>query len=213
MSLVEFAAIGFGIGVVTTAPVGPVNVLAVQHAAQRGFRSGLSVGLGAVAADVIYAAVAIFGVSAITNFIDSQYDLIRIVGGLVLILFGWKVLKAQPHLHGGEEFSVKKASSIGGDAAVAFFLVLTNPGAVFGFVAIMGALGELRPEHGDHAGAAAMVAGVALGATAWWAGLSAVVARYRSRINDRWLENANRVAGAVLIAFGGAIYLDLLVGG
>ena len=212
MSLLEFAAIGFGIGVVTTAPVGPVNVLAVQHAAQRGFRDGLAVGLGAVAADVIYATVAIFGVSAITNFVDSQYDLIRIVGGLVLILFGWKVLKTHPHLADSDQIKVKKPVSVRGDAAVAFFLVLTNPGAVFGFIAIMGALGDWRPAHGDHAGATAMVAGVALGAIAWWAALSATVSRYRNRINDLWLDRANKIAGAVLIAFGGAIYLDLLIG-
>ncbi|EFO34382.1 putative lysine exporter protein LysE/YggA [Roseibium sp. TrichSKD4] len=212
MTLLEYALIGFVIGILTTAPVGPVNVMAIQHAAQQGIRNGLTVGLGAVLADVIYASVAVFGVSAVTTFLDSQFDLIRIVGGLVLILFGLKVFATHPHLISDTDGADTPAPKVGGDMAVAFFMVLTNPGAAFGFVAIMGALGEWRPAHGDHVGAAVMVIGVALGATSWWAGLSALVARFKDKINDAWLDRANRIAGTILICFGVAIYVDLVFG-
>ena len=48
MSFFEYALIGFFVGILTTAPVGPVNIMAIQHAVHGGFRQGVFVGLGAV---------------------------------------------------------------------------------------------------------------------------------------------------------------------
>jgi len=206
VNLLEFAVIGFAIGIITSAPVGPVNIMAIQHAVQRGFRPGFTVGLGAMLADTVYAAVAIFSVSAVTSFIDTQVDLIKIIGGLVLILFGLKVINTHPQLTADAN---GKHRSIFGDMAAAFLMVLTNPGAAFAFVAIVGGLGDWRPESGDAVGALSMVAGVAAGASFWWAGLSAVVTKYRHTINDQWLDRANQIAGTILIGFGALIYADL----
>ncbi|MDN3718418.1 hypothetical protein QW131_02220 [Roseibium salinum] len=72
-----------------------------------------------------------------------------------------------------------------------------------------GALGDYRPEHGNHVGALVMVTGVAGGATSWWILVSAAVSHFRARINDRWLDRANHIAGVILIAFGALIYLNL----
>nr|WP_244318309.1 LysE family translocator [Roseibium hamelinense] len=203
----EYALIGFVIGVITTAPVGPVNVMAIQHAAQSGFRQGVFVGLGAVVADAIYAAVAVFGVSAITQFIEGQFDLIKIVGGALLIVFGIKVWNTHPHLADAADGDEK---GFWGDATAAFFMALTNPGTVLAFVAIFGGLGDLRPKHGDIFGKLIMVAGVAGGATTWWVFVSGMVTRFRGGIDDSWLDKANHIAGTILVVFGALIYADLL---
>lgn len=209
MSVLEFALIGLAIGVITTAPVGPVNIMAIQHAAQQGFRQGLYVGLGAVIADAIYAAAAIFGVSAVTRFVEGQFALIETAGAALLVLFGLKIMKTHSHLDRDAGGRVK---GIWGEVTAAFFMVLTNPGVVLAYVAIVGSLGQWRPQPGDHAGALAMVLGVVLGAAAWWALLSALVTRFSARIDDRWLDRANRIAGFVLIAFGLVIGANLIFG-
>lgn len=206
MTFLEYLIIGFLIGVVTTAPVGPVNVMAIQHAVRSGFRHGVYVGLGAVVADTIYAGAAIFGVSAITKFIEGQFDLIEIVGGALLIIFGLKIWNTHPHLEDGED---RKEHGFLGDATAAFFMAITNPGTILAFVAIFGGLGHLRPAHDDYAGALIMVAGVTAGACSWWVFISATVTHFRSRIDDAWLDRANHIAGAVLCIFGGLIYLKL----
>lgn len=206
VTFVEYVLIGFFVGIITTAPVGPVNVMAIQHAVYGGFRQGVYVGLGAVVADTIFAAVAIFGVSAITNFIEGQINLIEIVGGALLIVFGLKIWNTHPHLdkdgNGWERGFL-------GDATAAFFMAITNPGTVIAFVAIFGGLGEFRPPAGDHFGALVMVSGVACGATTWWVAVSAAVSHYKARIDDRWLDRANHIAGLVLVVFGALIYLKL----
>ncbi|WP_417671910.1 LysE family translocator [Roseibium sp.] len=187
-----------------SAPVGPVNIMAIRHAIQRGAREGTLVGIGAVAADTIYAAIAVFSVSAVTHFIEGQVDLIKIIGGVLLILFGARVFVSHPHLEKSGQ-----SASVWSDATGAFFLTLTNPGAVLGFVAIIGGLGSWRPAPGDAVGALGIVAGVALGATGWWAFVSTLVSRFSAHLDDRWLERANRIAGTLLVLFGLGIFIDL----
>jgi threonine/homoserine/homoserine lactone efflux protein len=206
LSFLEFALIGFAIGIITTAPVGPVNIMAIQHAAQQGFRQGLYVGLGAVVGDAIYAAAAIFGVSAVTRFVEGQFDLIKAAGAILLIGFGLKIMNTHPHLERDEGGGIK---GLWREATAAFFMVLTNPGVVLAYVAIVGGLGQWRPQPGDHSGALSMVLGVALGAASWWAVLSAVVTRFSAKIDDHWLDRANHIAGYILIAFGLVIGADL----
>ncbi|MCX2723734.1 LysE family translocator [Roseibium salinum] len=206
MTFLEYAVIGYFVGILTSAPVGPVNIMAIQHAVHSGFRQAVYVGLGAVMADSIFATAALFGISAVTNFIEGQFDLIEIVGGGLLIVFGIRIWNTHPHLD--KEGNVRDHGFLG-DAAAAFFMAITNPGAVLAFIAIFGALGDYRPEHGNHVGALVMVTGVAGGATSWWILVSAAVSHFRARINDRWLDRANHIAGVILIAFGALIYLNL----
>ncbi|MBN9669207.1 LysE family translocator [Roseibium aggregatum] len=206
MTFFEYALIGYFVGILTTAPVGPVNVMAIQHAVHSGFRQGVYVGLGAVVADTIFAAVAIFGVSAVTNFIDNRAGMIEVVGGALLFVFGLKIWNTHPHLHrNGDDAK----HGFWGEATAAFFMAITNPGAIFAFLTIFGSLGDLRPAHGDHVGALVMVSGVAGGAVSWWMFVSFVVSHYKARIDDKWLDRVNHIAGSVLILFGGLIFLDL----
>lgn len=206
MTFLEYVLIGFFVGILTTAPVGPVNIMAIQHAVRGGFRQGVFVGLGAVVADTIYAAVAIFGVSAVTNFIEGRFNLIEIIGGALLIVFGIKIWNTHPHL---DKDGNGREHGFLADAAAAFFMAITNPGAVLAFVAIFGGLGDFAPEHGNHFGALIMVAGVAGGATSWWMVVSAAVSHFKTRIDDHWLDRANHIAGAILVVFGVLIYLKL----
>ncbi|WP_428644401.1 LysE family translocator [Roseibium sp.] len=207
MTFLEYALIGYVIGILTTAPVGPVNIMAIQHAVHSGFRQGVYVGLGAVLADSIFAACAIFGVSAVTNFIDNQFYLIEMIGGVLLLGFGIKIWHTHPHIH---KDGNGKRRGFWGEATAAFFMAITNPGAIFAFIAIFGVLGDYRPAHGNHLGALTMVAGIACGATSWWVVVSASVSHFKHRIDDHWLDRINHIAGVLLIAFGGLIYLNLV---
>lgn len=208
MALPEYVVIGYFVGLLTTAPIGPVNVMAIRHALHNGFRHGVFVGLGAVIADTFYALVAIFGVTEVTQFIEGRFDVIELFGGALLILFGLRIWRTRPHMATTGE---SREQSYLADTTAAFFLAITNPGAVLAFIAIFGALGDHRPAHGDTLGALVMAAGVAIGATSWWLFVSAAVTRFKARIDDAWLGRINHIAGFVLIAFGLLLYLDLTI--
>lgn len=198
---------GVVIGIVTSAPVGPVNIMTIRHAALRGWKEGIVVGSGAVLADTLYAAVAIFGISAVTQFIEGHASWIKLAGALLLTGFGLRIMMTHPHIETQEQEGMQ---GMGRDAAAAFLMTLTNPGAVLGFIAIIGGLGDWRPGPEDHTGSLAMVCGVLLGALSWWCLVSAAVARYSANINDAWLERANRIAGILLLLFAVVVFADLI---
>ncbi|WP_328805131.1 LysE family translocator [Stappia albiluteola] len=203
----SYFLIGLGIGLVTSAPAGPVNLAAIQRTFRFGFPGGFVTGLGAVVADSFYATLAAFGVTAVSDFIELHSGIIQTAGGILVILFGVKVITSHPHIepNGGETRSRALRNLFTGT-----FMTLTNPGVVLGFLAIFGSLGKWAPDRGDFATASEIVLGVATGAVVWWAFLCAIVARLRDRMTDEWLEWINRTAGALLIAFGIGIFIHLL---
>lgn len=206
MTNLNFLLIGAGIGLLTSAPVGPVNIMTLRHAAAHGIREGVTVALGAVVADLLYAALAVFGVSAVTGFVTGHEGLIKLAGGALIFGFGWRVYRSRPHMD-----PQAGAASALTDMVAAFLLTLTNPGVILGFVAILGGLGTWRPQPGDTSGALFLLAGVATGALVWWSGLCWGVSHMSARVDSSWLARANHLAGALLMLFGVGIYADLLI--
>ena len=202
-----FFLVGLGIGLMTSAPVGPVNVAAIERAARFGFLPGLIAGLGAVFADGVYAAFAAFGITAVSDFVQGHSDLIQTVGGLLLLIFGARVLAARPHMAGDELRQSRMISSF----VTGFAITLTNPGVVLGFLAIFGSLGKWAPDPGNYTGAALLVAGVVCGALGWWVMISALGSWLRGRMTDAWLAWINRISGIALIVFGLAIFAHLFL--
>lgn len=198
---------GLGVGVVFSAPVGPVNILCVQRAFRAGFLSGLAAGLGAVCADGFFAAVSAFGLTAISGFVEGHSTWMQLIGGVLLIGFGIRTALAHPHL---DEAGTPPAS-FGSTAFATFGMTITNPATVLGFLALFGSLGDLAPVAGDWLGAGMFVLGVLSGGSGWWFAVSAGVAVLRDRMTDTTLRRINAVAGGLLVLFGAGMLLRLLI--
>lgn len=192
---------GIGIGILFSAPVGPVNVMCIQLAFRHGFFPGLAAGLGAVAADGLFAAFAAYGLTAVSDFIQGWSLAFQLVGGFLLIGFGWRIIAAHPHL---EDQSPKPRGFVS-SALTAFGMTVTSPATILGFIAVFGSLGEFAPEAGDWFGATALVLGVLAGGAGWWVFVAGTVSLVRERMTDRALEAINHGAGALLVLFGVAI--------
>ena len=79
---------GMLLGLSIAAPVGPIGVLTIRRTIGDGFRMGFATGLGAATADTTYGLVAAFGLTAIMSVLTNHAGLIRLVGGLVLLVIG-----------------------------------------------------------------------------------------------------------------------------
>lgn len=192
---------GLGVGILFSAPVGPVNILCLQRAFRSGFLAGLAAGLGAVMADATFAAVAAFGLTAVSSFIEGHSTWLQILGGTLLIVFGIRVARAHPHLEAGAE----ETRSLSATAVATFGMTITNPATVLGILAVIGSLGDWAPQPGDWLGAGLFVVGVLVGGSAWWFAVAAAVGVLRDRMTDTMLARINLVAGALLIGFGVAV--------
>jgi len=189
---------GLAVGVVFSAPVGPVNILCVQRAFRGGFFSGLAAGLGAATADTFFAAVSAYGLTAVSGFVEGHSTWLQAIGGLFLVIFGLRIGNAHPHL----AENAPEPSSLISTTAATFGMTITNPATVLGFLALFGSLGDLAPRPGDWLGAGFFVLGVAAGAVSWWFAVSALIATLRDRMTDDTLHRINRFAGGLLVVFG-----------
>ncbi len=201
LSTLQLVLAGIGIGVVVAAPIGPVNVLVIQRAVRGGFWAGLAAGIGAVLGDGLLAAIAAFSVTAISNAMSAYSNWIQFVGGLLLIGFGLALLVARPAMTipVGEKSHLLEHMGI---IPQTFFLTVTNPGAVLGMAALIGGLGSLLGGINTYLEALLLVAAVMGGSLLWWLSLSELIATIRHKLTEDRLKLINRVAGAILLAFG-----------
>lgn len=204
--------VGFIIGILVAAPVGPVNVLCIQRAIERGFWGGIAAGLGAMLGDGLIALCAALGVGAISGAVQYHRMAIQLLGGLVLILFGLKLYFSPPRVVAVAAQSGKSETlrDFVWDIPQTFLLTITNPGAVLGLFAIFGGVSTFV-EVNSYIDALTIVAAVMGGSLAWWLSLSHLIARFRHRFSVERLQLVNRVAGLLLVGFG-ALLMGEVVG-
>ncbi len=94
--VIEHIIKGLIVGIAISAPLGPLGILTIQRTINKGFISGFISGFGAAFADIIYAAIAGFGISIIADFLDTYQLLIRVLGGLLIAVLGVRITITNP---------------------------------------------------------------------------------------------------------------------
>jgi threonine/homoserine/homoserine lactone efflux protein len=200
----QFVLKGALLGLAIAAPVGPIGVLCIRRTLAQGRVAGFVSGLGAASADMVYGAIAAFGLTAITGLLVRQQGWLRLLGGLFLCYLGLRTLLARP----GDPATDAEGGSRAGAYFSTFVLTLTNPMTILSFAAIFAGAGVAQAG-GSYGAAAAMVAGVFLGSAAWWLLLSTGVSLLRSRFDARAALWVNRVSGLIILGFGLAALISL----
>ena len=72
VNLIRALTEGISVGFIASIPLGPIGVLCIQRTLNNGRRSGFASGAGAASSDFVYAVVAGFSISMITDFIDEH---------------------------------------------------------------------------------------------------------------------------------------------
>ncbi len=195
---IELILAGIGVGILVTAPVGPVNVLCIQRTLERGFWGGLTAGIGALIGDGLITLIATFGLTAISDLIQENKTSLKLIGGLLLVLFGWKLFQTKPRANGagvaddGHHWVIPQT----------FFLTITNPGAVLGLFAILGSVTSAFGGIKSYTEAGLLVLSVMGGSLLWWVALARIIATIRHKLTVERLTAINRIAGLILVAFG-----------
>ena len=195
----EFFLRGLIIGFSIAAPVGPIGVLCIRRTLAEGRLSGFLTGLGAASADMLYGAVAAFGLTAVQDLLLGQSDWLRLAGGIFLLYLGIRTFLSKP----SEQAAMASRGGLFGAYLSTFFLTITNPLTILSFIAIFAGLrlGEMII---SYASASLMVLGVFSGSAVWWLTLSTAVSALRGKFSSNLLAWVNRLAGVIIFAFGAA---------
>ena len=188
---------GLIIGFSIAAPVGPIGVLCIRRTLAEGRLAGFLSGMGAASADMLYGAIAAFGLTAVQDLLLGQASWLRIIGGVFLLYLGVRTFVSKP----AGQAAVSSRSGRFGAYLSTFLLTLTNPITILSFLAIFAGL-RLGETDGNYFSASLMVAGVFLGSAAWWLTLSTGVSLLREKFTPALLAWVNRLAGVLIFAFG-----------
>lgn len=201
----EFLLKGMILGFSIAAPVGPIGVLCIRKTLQFGRLSGFFSGIGAAFADAIYAVIAAFGLTFISNFLLAGQFWLRLIGGSFLLYLGWKTYIAKPI----EQAKHLAQTTLMHDFLSTFFLTITNPMTILSFLAVFAGIG-LSNTGGNYIQAIQLVLGVFLGSAFWWLILSEGVTLFRKKVSHEVMIWINRLAGLIILGFGFAAIATLL---
>jgi threonine/homoserine/homoserine lactone efflux protein len=192
---------GVLLGLSIAAPVGPIGVLTIRRTIGDGFRMGFATGLGAATADATYGLIAAFGLTAIMTLLTDHADLIRLVGGVMLLVIGgralWHVRKS------GNSAAVETGRAITplGSYVQTVGLTLTNPMTILSFIGMFAGIG-ITSGGGKLGNAVTLVVGVGLGSALWWLFLSYITSRLRHRLSTGAVRAINLGSSLIIIGFG-----------
>ena len=202
--------VGIIIGILLALPIGPVNLLGLQRAVERGFFGGMAAGLGIMIGDGLIALGAALGVNAISGAIKQYRTAIQILGGLALIGAGAKLYFTDSTFSSRADAAKATLADYVWDIPQTFFLTITNPGAVLSLVAIFGGVSSFV-EVDSYIDAFAMVAAIMGGSFLYWLTASQWIARIRHHLDEGHMRQVNRVAGLVMIGFGGLLIGEMVL--
>jgi len=191
---------GIVVGLSASIPLGPIGVLCIQRTLNKGRKSGFISGLGAAAADGFYAIVAGFSISIIIDSLVEYQLYLRILGGIVLLFLGYKLMTTNPGVQLRKQLR-KKRTGLFGDFISIFALTISNPITIFVFAAVFAGFG-IVDKNSNFVSVVVLILGILLGATSWWFTLSSVVSIFRHKFKLRRMLVINRVAGVLVIIFG-----------
>ncbi|MBQ2786561.1 MAG: LysE family transporter [Bacteroidaceae bacterium] len=211
ISVVETIIKGLIIGIVASAPMGPVGVLCIQRTLNKGRAYGLVTGFGAALSDIIYALITGYGLSFIYDFIHNHRNLfwLQLVGSVVLFAFGIYTYRSNP-AQNTRPVSRNK-SSLAQNCATGFFITLSNPLIILLFMAMFTPMKFMLPEQPYYQQCIGYLA-IFGGAIVWWLFITYLVNKLRTRIDVRGIWIINRIIGAVVMVASFVSAVLLLTG-
>ena len=208
ISFVELMLKGLAIGVIVSAPLGPVGVMCIRRTLNKGRWHGFITGMGASLSDLFYAMVTGLGMSFVFDFINNAHNMfvLQLVGSILLFIFGIHTFRTNPNSYRTNpmdklgSYPVTK-SKLAYNFATGFALAIGNPLIIIMFVALFARMSFVLTELGRVEHVMGYIS-VWVGAVAWWFGITWLVSKLGARFDVRGIWLLNRIIGAVVMVFG-----------
>ena len=198
LSFIDVILKGLLIGIIVSAPMGPVGVLCVQRTLNKGRWYGFVTGIGACVSDLIYAVITGVGVSFVVDFIETGQTrfFLQLGGSVILMLFGIHSYRSDPtrNMH----ISGKQKGTYLHNGITAFLITFCNPLIIFLFMACYAQLAFV-PHTDNPLSIVVSFLSIALGALLWWWSLTWIIDKIRTNFDISAIKIINKVIGGVVI--------------
>ncbi len=189
---------GLIVGIITSAPIGPVGLLTIQRTLAHGRLAGVLSGAGAATADAFYAGLADLSLSVVSNFLASARFWIHLGAGILCLWFGGRAFFFRPR-RGAPAHRYGRGPGVLWTFVSSLLLTLANPLTILFFIVVFT---TLQMDHSSLPRLLSLVAGIFSGCLLWWIALSLVTARLHTHLESRTLILINRVSAIFIIILG-----------
>ena len=191
---------GLIVGILASAPMGPVGVLTIQRTLNKGRWYGMATGLGAAVSDIIYAAISLLGMSFVMDIIENPRNMFwfKVMGGILLMLFGIYTYMSNPT--NNLRPTNPNKGSLWHNGITGFLVTFSNPLIILLFIALMARFEFVVPEHYLEQG----IGYIAIfgGALLWWFCLTYGIDKIRNKFQVSTICRINRTIGSIVIIAG-----------
>jgi threonine/homoserine/homoserine lactone efflux protein len=184
------------IGIILSAPMGPIGILCIQRTLNNGRNSGFFTGVGAAISDLFYCLLIGLGISLVTDFIADHVNILQIIGSIILIVYAIYMIVHNPVSQIKE--NIDQRDDRLRDMVTGFLFTLSNPLIMFLIIPLFARFGFPLPEYKFYH----IIIGylfIVAGALAWWAVITFFVDKVRTHFNIRSMWLINRIIGSIIL--------------
>ena len=198
LSTLQLIIKGILVGIIASAPMGPVGVLCIQRTMQKGRPYGIVTGAGAALSDIIYAVITGCGMSFVIDFIDNEQNLfvMKLLGSIMLFIFGVYMFRTDPKKC--IRPASKKKGTLVHNFFTAFLVTFSNPLIIFLFIALFNMLTFVIPPDNWFAQGVGYLSIIG-GAMLWWIALTYLITRMKKKFSIRGIQWLNRTIGTIVL--------------
>ncbi len=190
---------GAAVGLAYLAPIGLQNLFVIHSALMHRRSRAMLIAAIVIFFDISLALSSFLGAGAVLEALPGIRKVVLLVGGHVLMLMGFKLLRAKVEkldaASGGAQTSLWKS------ATAAFVVTWVNPQAVIDAALLLGASRAGLPAGSDWL----FMAGLASASCLWFTGLTLLVSLLGDRFGPRVLRTVNVLCGAALFVYGASL--------
>jgi threonine/homoserine/homoserine lactone efflux protein len=195
-------ALGFGLGFVVAAAIGPISLLCIRTVLRGALGAGVAIGAGAAVIDATYALLGAIGAGRLLE-IDGLRLALGLVGAAVLATLGARTLWSAFRVRLGGE-SLEEVATPWQAFLTSLAATASNPTTILSWAAVFAAASTASAVDGTGE-TLLLVAGVGCGTLTWFTLLSLGLSAIRARVGDRLLATVDIGSGLGLLAFSGAL--------
>ena len=189
---------GMTVGLAYLAPIGFQNLFVIHSALTHRRSRAMVIAAIVIFFDVTLALASYLGAGALLEAFPGIRKAVLLIGGHVLMLMGFKLLRAKVE-GGGAANSAR--STLWKSAVAAFAVSWLNPQAVIDATLLLGASRASLPAGSDWL----FMCGLAVASCLWFTCLTLLVSLLGDRFGPRVMRWINVVCGVVLFIYGASL--------
>lgn len=181
-------------GLALAMPVGPVTIAMSQRTLKFGASQGITIGLGASSADLLYMLALLLGIIQILQHAILLH-IVGILGALVLCWFAYQAITSHP----SNKNNKVSAKSLFACYKNGFLIAALSPFSILFWASMAAQLANLT--HNTWSGAALAMLGLLIGLMGWVISFNSMLHITRHRLSETAMLWLNRIGGVLLFLF------------